>query len=457
MEEHSNIDILHGSVVKTLIKLSLPILIGMFFELLYNVTDTFFVAQIDKTSTEIISGIGLVFPLFFLVVALAQGVSSGVGTLVAIYVGKKDTRHLNSVAKNGLFLSIVFAVLLWVLSRFFGSFMIDSIAGNNLSAQTLVYAKEYFFWVIPFVFFLFSAQVLFAVLQGKGFTKYIGISMALATLVNIILDPIFIFKFGLGVKGAALATVIAQAFSLTFGLLVFYFKYHKINIHFNVKLSFDMMKEILKLGFPSSLGFVILSFSFIFTNWIVGNIGNTEMNAFTIVNRFDNIFVTPVLAFSIGMSIILGQSFGAKNKHRILETYTKTTTFLFVLVFCLLVLYNIFSRSIFSLFTDVPQVLDLAVKQVLILSSLTSIGFILGLVASFAFQSIAKPLKSLTVTFLRQIVFLIPVAIFAKMISNITILWILIGLGIIIGGFVGFFWCLNDIKKLNISEELKEI
>lgn len=440
-----------------LTKLSMPILIGMVFELICTLLDIFWIARINPQDTAIVSGVGLAYPITFLLVALVQGISTGIATIVAIAVGQKNLDYTRKVGRNGFNLSFYSSLIIIAIIYIFSGSIINMLAGNGLSIAAKGYASEYLAYYMPGVFFLFCAQAYLAVLQGEGNTKHIGMAMSISTIINAVLDPIFIFGLGLGVKGAAITTSLAQLLLFSY---VFYVMVKKdstlITIKGLVSLDYSVMKEILKLGIPQSISFLIMSASFGLVNWFVSSISETFMNAYTIVSRFDGILITPTLAFSIGLSIMIGQNYGAGNINEIRSILKRGTGLNMLISILTGLLYMAVAKPLFGTMTDNPDVIFLAVKQVYLLTIIITVGSVLGLCAGFTFQAIANPIHSTFIMLLRMLLITVPCIIifqlsFGKSIENI---WVSLAMGSLLGGIIGFHMILSRMKKLRESVEV---
>lgn len=436
--------------------LSMPILIGMIFELICTLLDIFWIARINPQDTAIISGVGLAYPVTFLLVALIQGINAGIATIVAIAVGKNNLDYKKKVGRNGFNLSFYFSLIIITLFYVFSGNIINILAGNELSIAAKSYTYEYLAFYMPGVFFLFCAQAYLAVLQGEGSTKHIGMAMSISTIINAVLDPVFIFVLGLGVKGAAITTSLAQLilFSYTFYVMM---KKDTDMITIKGLLSFDysVIKDILKLGIPQSISFLIMSASFGIVNWFVSSISETFMNSYTIVSRFDGILLTPTLAFSIGLSIMIGQNYGAGNINEMRSILKRGTGLNMIFSVLTGLLYMAVTKPLFQTMTANPDVIFLAVRQVYLLTIITTVGSVLGLCAGFTFQAIENPLRSTFIMLLRMLLITVSFIIvlqflFGKTIQNI---WISLALGSLLGGIIGFGMILNKMKKLAASVE----
>jgi len=184
--------IFEGPIVPVTLRLAFPLLVGMFFQILYSLVDTFFVTLIDRSNTAIFSGMSLVMPLFFFAMSLAQGISVGVSSLIARAIGERNQDVINRTADSGLLLAVIVGVVTLVVGYFFADPLLGLLGAKG---EVYQYAHSYYIWLLPAIGTLFIGSPFGGVLQGEGLTRYIMVSMLISTGLNIILDPLFIFLF----------------------------------------------------------------------------------------------------------------------------------------------------------------------------------------------------------------------------------------------------------------------
>ncbi len=442
------------SFERNLIKLSLPIFIGMVFELVCSLLDTVWVARIAPGDTAVVSGVGLAYPAAFLLVALAQGIGGGVATIAAIAAGQNDIGSVKASGRNGLWLGAASGLLITALVYLFRGPLVELLAGDSISGDAKAYAASYLMCYMPGVPFLFAAQALMAVLQGEGKTKHIGIATSVSTGINAALDPVFIFVFKLGVEGAALTTSLAQVILFAWMLIVTLREEPGLLSTKTAKaIDFGVMKRILGLGMPQTVSFIILSASFAAMNWFVSGTSEAFMNAYTLAGRFDGILLTPTLALSIGLSILVGQNYGGGNAAELKGMFRRGTAVSLLVSLVLGLIYMAAARPIFALMSDNPDVVSLAVTQVYWLTLLSGAGSVLGLSAGSALQAVEKPLHSTLIMLLRML--LIPVALAAALQAVFGIApantWVATGAGSLLGGAIGYVMAQRCMKRLGPS------
>jgi len=446
--------IFKGKILPVTLRLSFPIAFGNFLQFLYIMVDTKFISAIDPKSTALISGTGLVFPIYFIFLALGIGLSCGVSSLVARGIGEGNRRVIDAGADSGLIIALLIAVVALFGGYLFGDKILELLAGSKISAEGLQVGKEYFAYILPGLAIMLFGHVLYGVLQGEGLMKYMAMGMGLSTVLNIILDPIFIFTFKMGVIGAAVATSVCMGISTIFVALVFYFDKSSIKVHWNIfKAQIKLVKEIARIGGPQTLGMVALSFTFMFLNGLVSSLSEAAMNAFTLCGRMDQIIITPVVAIAATTSTMVGQNYGRKNINRVQKIYRTNIAFGLIIVVVMAIIYNLSAPYIFAEFSDCKDVVAGAVYQVQCLS-FTYIGVVVAMISSNVFQSTGRAIPSLLIRILRLGVVTVPFSyiLVYKLHLGMKGVFISLGTGNIFIMIVAWFWTNRYLQKIEFKQ-----
>jgi len=337
--------------------LSLPVLAGQAFNLLYNLVDTYFIALIDRDDPWLVGSTGLVWPLFFIFLATSFGITGGVSSLVARAIGAGKSEDLDKTAESGLFLALIASGLILLCIYPLAEPLLRLFGGTG---KILEYGLSYLYWLLPTVPFMLLSAVFTGILQGEGRTKHMMAAMMIGTVVNIILDPILIFAFRMGIAGAGLATAIANAAGLAYLIIVFLKTQSKVKIHWKASsVSLPVAGEILRVGVPQSLMNFLASISFIFYNRIMISINPLILTAFTLYSRLEQIALIPIWSISSALAAIAGQAAGAADFKRMRDS-SKTASLIGLGVSgCLFLIYVFSSRALFGLFQSDPGVLSL--------------------------------------------------------------------------------------------------
>ena len=399
-----------GPVLPVTVKLGLPILLANFFNYLYNFIDTVFISLIDRNSTALMSGTGIVFPVYFLFIALASGLGIGVSTMVARSIGEKNHAALRHVAQSGFLIATVLSVFALVAGYLFCGDIVRLLAGKEMSAEAIGYGIQFLRYIMPGMALMLFIQVIIGMLQGEGLTKYIAIGMTISTVANIALDPVLIFGLHMGVGGAGLATSISIAIASLYTAYVF--PAGKSSIPFSLNIlgaRRSLLRGIITIGFPQTISMMSLAISVMVLNKLVSGIGQTEMNSWSLVGRVDQLIFVPLFAISSANVTMIGQNFGRRNMRRLLQVSNRNMWASIILITGLALLYMLFAPLIYRAFSGVPAVVDHCALQVRFIS-LTFAGVASAVIAGSTFQGTGNPLPPLVITIVRTILLPVPLA-----------------------------------------------
>ena len=301
---------------KALFTLALPIVIAMVVQVMYNIVDTAFVGRLGA---EAIAALTFSFPLFFILIAVNSGVGAGMSSRISRYLGAKNKEAAENTAMHGLFISLLLAAVVFVIGLItLGPFFTLLGATDTV----LEMAMDYMIIILIGVFFMFPSFVVNSIFSAQGDTKTPMKVHIFALVLNIILDPIFIYVLGYGIKGAAMATVIS--FSAALLVYVYYLKkksHLKIGLK-SFKFSFPIIRDIFKVGAPATLMMLLLSVYMMFINRFMAHFGVNYVAAFGIASRLESVAVMPLVAFSMALMTLVGMFFGAK-RHDLVKSIIK--------------------------------------------------------------------------------------------------------------------------------------
>ena len=396
--------ILNGNLRKLLFKFSLPATIGLVVSSLYNIVDTLYVGQ--GVGPLAIAGLAIVLPIQILMFAVGMMIGAGSGSIISRSLGRNDRHKAILTAGNGMILNFVISIIVMVPCYF----LINKILiFFGASPEVFTYAKDYMS-VILFGFIFQSFDIAGnSIIRAEGRPRASMYVLILGAVLNIILDPIFIFVFKMGVRGAAIATVISQIISAIYILL--YFMFGKSIFRLNLKMfrpDIPIMKEILKLGLPSFLMGIVDSVIFILFNRAILRYGSDLYIAIMgIAIRIMDITIMPIIGIAQGFSTITGFNYGAKKYDRVRfilrESFLWTTVISaisFILIFG-------FPRMMLGIFSSNK---DLLAIGILPLRITTAVFITLGLqfIGGSFFQAIGKAVPAIILNISRQVIFLIP-------------------------------------------------
>lgn len=436
-----------GPMLPLLAKLALPILAGMIFQLLYNIVDTIWVSRIDLNDPSYVGGTGLIFPVIFFFMALAMGVSVGVSSLVARAIGEKNKEVLNRIAESGLIMAVVLSAVCMGIVYLFGPEIVRAMGAEG---DYYTHGLNYLLYVTPVALFAFVGNVFFGIFQGEGLMKHMMVAMIIGTVVNIVLDPLFIFLLNLDVRGAAIATGIGQVASLVYALGVFAAKKTLVPIHWslrNVRLS--IIKKIISIGLPQALGQITMSISFLLLNRLVVSIDPLAMTAFSLVGRIDQLVMMPSFALAAAIITIVGQNGGRGKMDRVGKAVNTSYMAGFAVVFVIALMMVVLAPYIYPFFTNIDKVVDYAVRQTYTLEFFFCLA-VVGIINRSVFQAIGYPMPAFFITLLRVLIIAVPAAFLYVNFFDMGIygVWFGVATGIVVSFIVSLIWVRFMVKGL---------
>ncbi|MCI5642638.1 MAG: MATE family efflux transporter [Peptoniphilus sp.] len=407
------------AIPKLLFQVSFPIVVSMFIQSMYNLVDSYYIGKINE---EAFTAISIAFPIQNIMIGIAVGTGVGMNSLISRYLGEKNFKKSDRIAETGLALAIIYGIILLIISRF--------LPRPYLSAQTtneniINYGVDYLQIVMGLSMGVFMQIFLERLLQSTGKSIFTMLTQLTGAILNIILDPIFIFGyFGLpamGVKGAAIATVIGQII----GALCGCFFEHKFNKEITIKkpvLDLGIVKRIYAVGVPSMITITIQSFTIYVLNKMLSNISTSAIAALGAYFKIQSFVFMPVFGVNNGLVPIVAYNYGAKNKERIL----KSVKLAFIVVMAMMVIVSsiiiIFPRELLSIFSASGKMLEIGIPMLRI-SALSYIFAGISIVGVAVFQAFGNGILALFDSILRQIVVLLPVAYIAIKFFTVNEIW----------------------------------
>lgn len=394
------------SIGKLLLKYSIPAIISMMVNALYNVVDRMFIGNIPGVGPMAITGLGVTLPIMTILVAFGTLIGVGATTMVSIRLGEGKRDDAEKIIGNSFTLTIIISILITILGLLFLNNIL-SIFGA--SENTIGYAKSYMTVILAGTIFNMFSSIFGNIIRGDGNPKLSAIIMGVGCFTNIILDAVFIFVFNMGIQGAAIATVIAQAIATVWGIL--YYIKGKSNVKFkkeNLKLNKRIVGGILAIGvspFAMQLATSMVQLIYNFSLKTYG--GDLAIGAMATVNSISMIFVMPAFGFVQAMQPIVGYNFGAKKYNRVRKTL-KISLISATVVFVLGALLTQFApEMLVSVFNKDPELMGLTVNGLRKYTlAMPLIG--ISIVGTYYIQSTGKAKMSMLLSLLRQVIILIP-------------------------------------------------
>jgi putative MATE family efflux protein len=430
---------------KALFILSGPLIIGMIVQTLYNVIDTAFVGRIGA---DALASITFSFPLFFILIALNAGVGSGTTSRIARYLGEKNIKAAENTAMHGILINLIIGTIILILSPFFLKPLLSLFGAENNILQLSI---DYMSIIIYGIFFMFLLQAFSSIFSGQGDTKTTMKVQISALLLNILLDYLFIFKFNMGVKGAALATIIS--FFIGVIIYLFYMKKSILKINFKIfKLNKEIIKDIMYVGFPASLMMLIISIYVIFINRYMIHFSYKHVAAFGIASRIDSIAMLPIVGLGIALITLVGMFYGAKRLDLVKEIswFSLKVGIIFSIIMAFIFLFLL--KPIYLIFTNDAEVIKFGIEYMKI--NLITFPFMaIGMMISRIMQGLGLGKPGLIINIIRTFFLAIPLSyifIFILGYDHVSIAWAGV-IGGLISSIVAIIWLIYEFKKIKIN------
>ncbi len=402
---NSNTDLGKDNLVKLLFKLSTPAIIAQLVNVLYTIIDRIFIGRMENGELAM-AGVGIAFPIILIINAFSSLVGMGGAPLCAIKLGEDDSEGAKKIMNNAFSMLIVIAIILTV---FFSIFKENILLMFGASEQTLPYALDYIGIYVLGTIFVQVALGMNSYINTQGFAKVGMMTVTLGAVINIILDPILIFGFGLGVKGAAIATVISQAVSAIWVLKFLTGKKTTLKLS-KEYLGFDkkITKSILGLGIAPFAMQATESLVVISLNSQLAKFGgDLAVGAMTIMSSINQLLLLPNVGFTQGAQPILSYNLGAKNLDRVRNTFKLTAVVCSIYTLIMYTLIHTLPEMFVSIFNDDPSLMQITVESI----KIYFIGvFIIGFQVSCqtTFLALGEAKTSLLIALLRKVILLVP-------------------------------------------------
>lgn len=411
-------------VPKLLITMSLPMVISMFVQAMYNLIDSIFVAQINQ---DALTAVNMSFPMQSLMIAFQTGLGVGMNAVVSRLLGEKKPQEAGRAAVHGLILTLVNYIIfltvgLTLMPLFFNA--------QSKSPAVVDYGIEYLTVICCFSFGLFFQICFERFLQATGKTVYSMIMQGVGAFINIFLDPVFIFgveTFGIpamGVRGAAIATVTGQCISCAIGAFLHFKLNHDLKLEFKgFKLDWAMVKKIYAVGIPSIVMSALMSVMTYCMNIILKGYEEAAATAFGVYFKLQSFVVMPVFGMNNGIVPIIAYNYGARKGERIVRTIKLGVIYATATMLIGIALFQLLPEFFLSFFNPDEELIRLGIPALRTLSF--SFIFVGGsIVMTSAFQALGNGVWSLFVFIVRLLVPALPLAAVFGMIGGTSAIWI---------------------------------
>ena len=406
---------------KLLVQMSLPMMISMFVQSLYNIVDSIFVAQISENA---LTAVSLAFPIQNLMFSVVIGTGVGINSLLSRRLGEKNFEEVDKVANNGLFLTICGAIVFMIVGFLVPRLYFESQTDNQ---EIIEYGVTYMRICLVACAGVFGGITFERLLMSTGKTGLSMVSQLTGTVFNLVFDPLLIFGLAgfpkMGIAGAAVATVLGQFAAMFVSFTLNIKKNKEIHLSFKgLKPEGKIIGNIYAVGVPSIIVCSIGSILVYFLNIILGAFSTTAIAVYGVYFKLQSFVFMPVFGLNNGSVPIVAYNFGARNRHRVVKTIILSAVGACMIMLVGVLVFELFPVPLLRLFNASDEMISIGVKALRIIAihfPLAAISIILGSV----FQALGKGVQSMVISFVRQLIFLLPAAWLLSLTGNINNIW----------------------------------
>ncbi|MCP4393787.1 MAG: MATE family efflux transporter [Alphaproteobacteria bacterium] len=442
--------LLNGQVARVLFTLVIPVIGGMFSVVAFNLTDTYFVS---KLGTDALAAMSFTFPAVVFVRGIAIGLGVALSTLISQFVGRKDINSVRRTTTDGVLLVFVITLIIMACGILFMDELFDAMGA---APDILPLVKEYMLvWYLGLLPLMYP-MILNHAIRATGETKFSSIVMIVAALVNVVLDPVFIFGFwfipAMGIKGAALATVLSHVVAMVVSIYTICIR-EKMVAYSLVSMSsmLAMWRKIMVIAIPAGATVVLLSVSDGIVTKIVAEYGDAAVAAFGAGIKLE--MVAMMIAFSTGGALVpfIGQNWGAEKIKRVIQAEKYSAMFVMVGGLFFWCGYSLFASQIASAFSDDKDVIDTITLFLWIVSASFALQGVYH-ISGISFNAIGLPGKAFFSTVGRVVILYIPLAYIGGALLGIKGIFIGIAIANLMAGIASFVWLSSVLKKKTVMQ-----
>ena len=430
---------------KALWTLAFPIMAGMGIHILYTIVDMIFIGRLGG---DAIAAVAFNMPLFFLVLGLSFGVGSGVTASIARFIGEKDKVNADNTAEHAVALGLIISTILTTLGLIYGEDLLQRLGATE---SVLPLSWDYLKVSLIGLPFMVFSTFFRSILSGEGDMKLPMAVAGLGTILNIILDPIFIFTLGYGVGGAAMASAISQLIVFVIFVYMLFVKEHAY-IRFRMQdfsPSIFIIKDIIRVGLPASMSMIIMAFGQLVFNLILVRFSTDAVAAYQVGGRMEMVIFLPIMAIASALTTLVGMFFGAKEIEKIKFIAKYGIIWSMMVTGVLSIILYIFAPLFVKNFTvdvDIQSIAVTYLRFICLIYPLIAIGMTVGRIL----QGLGKGLPMLVITSIRILALSAPLALYFIMVLNKPIEWVWYAMIIstIVSVAISLIWLKSAFKDL---------
>jgi putative MATE family efflux protein len=450
--DSSNVEVMLGNPKKALLQMSVPLIVSLLISSFYNLIDA---ALVSGLGADALAGVGFFTPIFMVLVGFGNGLGAGAAFAISKYIGEEDKIKADNASIHSILLDIVISLILTMVLLAF----LNPILNVMGAGETIGYATDYGVIILVGSIFIILSNALYGIFRGEGDSKRPMYAMVASAILNIVLDPIFIYSLNFGVKGAAIATLISAIFVILILVYWFYIKkdtYLKPYLtNFNFKK--DISRDIVKVGIPASIQLLNNAFFAAVFSMLLVYVGSTDSVAvYSTGWRIVIITTTPLLAIGTALISVIAANFGAKNYKNIQIAHRYAMKVSLVIAVIVMILTNLFASDIASVFASSGSSARISAELTSFIAWIVIYypTMAVGVPSSYVFQGIGKGITAMFQTIMRETGFTIFFAVLFAVVLNYGVwgAWMGIVLGEIVSNNLTGIWADWQIKKLMKSD-----
>lgn len=447
-ENSKGVDIMLGNPKKALINMSIPLIISLLISSLYSLIDA---AWVSGLGADALAGVGFFTPIFMILVGFGNGLGAGAAFAISKYIGEQNKPKADNASIHSILINIVVSIIITIILLV----LLVPILNAMGVGQTIGYATDYGNIIVLGSIFIILSNALYGIYRGEGDSKRPMYAMIASAILNMILDPIFIYYLNLGVKGAAIATLISAVFVI---LILIYWIYIKKDTYLRPILSnFDFKKDInldiIKVGIPASIQLLNNAFFAAVFSALLAFLSSTDSVAvYSTGWRIVIIGTTPILAIGTALISVIAANYGAKNYENIKIAHRYAMKISMVFAFAVAILTNLFAGDIASIFASSGTSVRIAGELTSFLQWIVIYypTMAVGVASTYVFQGLGKGITAMFQTIMRETGFTIFFAVLLGVVLGYGVwgAWMGIVLGEIVSNNITLIWADLTIKKL---------
>lgn len=451
--QSNSVDIMLNNPKKALVKMSVPLIISLLITSFYNLIDA---AWVSGLGADALAGVGFFTPIFMILVGFGNGLGSGAAFALSKYLGEENKLKADNASVHSIIINIIVSLIITIILLL----LLVPILNAMGAGKTISYALDYGVIILLGSIFIIFSNALYGIFRGEGDTTRPMYAMVASAILNMILDPIFIYNLNLGVRGAAIATIISSIFVI---LILMYWLYVKKDTYLRPNLSNfsfnrDISKDIIKVGIPASVQLLNNAFFAAVFSALLAFVGSTDSVAvYSTGWRIVIIGTTPLLAIGTALISVIAANYGARNYMNIKIAHRYAMKISIIIAVIVAILTNVFAGDIASVFASGGSSVRIAPELTSFLSWIVIYypTMAVGVASTYVFQGIGKGITAMFQTILRETGFTIFFAVLFAVFLGYGVwgAWMGIVLGEIVSNNITMIWADYVIKKLiNIND-----